>query len=167
MSSSAQFKTLEKSGVLFLGDREPSAAFENDSHNYLLAVREILRASLGRAIVSSMTHTMHENHSHDHGANCAHSKVKHAGHVDYLHDGHMHHVHEGHIDEHAVEVSTANPNVCTDAHACGGHEANHKHGVDCGHEPVPHGDHTDHLVQGHLHHGHGAHCDDHGVLQLA
>jgi hypothetical protein len=32
---------------------------------------------------------------------------------------------------------------------------------------VPHGDHIDYLVAGHLHFAHGAHCDDHGVLQLA
>jgi hypothetical protein len=29
---------------------------------------------------------------------------------------------------------------------------------------VPHGDHTDYLVGGHLHHPHGGHCDDHGKL---
>jgi hypothetical protein len=32
---------------------------------------------------------------------------------------------------------------------------------------VPHGDHTDYLVAGHLHHPHGDHCDDHGELRLA
>jgi hypothetical protein len=30
---------------------------------------------------------------------------------------------------------------------------------------VPHGEHTDYLVQGHLHHPHGDHCDDHGPLE--
>jgi hypothetical protein len=29
---------------------------------------------------------------------------------------------------------------------------------------VPHGDHVDYLVAGHLHHPHGGHCDDHGPL---
>jgi hypothetical protein len=29
---------------------------------------------------------------------------------------------------------------------------------------VMHGDHTDYLVKGHLHHPHGQHCDDHGQL---
>jgi UDP-2,3-diacylglucosamine pyrophosphatase LpxH len=32
---------------------------------------------------------------------------------------------------------------------------------------VPHGDHVDYLVNGHLHHPHSGHCDDHGKLQLA
>jgi hypothetical protein len=32
---------------------------------------------------------------------------------------------------------------------------------------VPHGDHVDYLVGGHLHHQHGNHCDDHGPLQSA
>jgi hypothetical protein len=31
---------------------------------------------------------------------------------------------------------------------------------------VPHGDHIDYLVDGHLHHPHGQHCDDHGPVQL-
>jgi hypothetical protein len=55
-------------------------------------------------------------------------------------------------DEHAVEVSAANPDTCTPDHACGGHEPGHKHGAGCGHEAVPHGDHVDYLVAGHLHH---------------
>jgi hypothetical protein len=29
---------------------------------------------------------------------------------------------------------------------------------------VPHGDHVDYLVNGHLHHPHDGHCDDHGPL---
>jgi hypothetical protein len=32
---------------------------------------------------------------------------------------------------------------------------------------VPHGDHVDYLVGGHLHHPHGNHCDDHGPVQTA
>ena len=40
----------------------------------------------------------------------------------------------------------------------------HLHGPNCGHEAVPHGDHIDYLVDGHLHHPHGGHCDDHGRL---
>jgi hypothetical protein len=32
---------------------------------------------------------------------------------------------------------------------------------------VPHGDHVDFLVKGHLHHPHGQHCDDHGKLGAA
>jgi hypothetical protein len=32
---------------------------------------------------------------------------------------------------------------------------------------VPHGDHTDYLVDGHLHHPHDGHCDDHGPVKSA
>jgi hypothetical protein len=32
---------------------------------------------------------------------------------------------------------------------------------------VPHGDHVDYLVGGHLHHPHDGHCDDHGPMQSA
>jgi hypothetical protein len=31
---------------------------------------------------------------------------------------------------------------------------------------VPHGDHTDYLVNGRLHFHHDGHCDDHGSLQV-
>ena len=47
-------------------------------------------------------------------------------------------------------------------HDCGGHDASHQHGPDCGHEAVTHGDHVDYLVDGHKHHPHEGHCDDHG-----
>lgn len=52
--------------------------------------------------------------------------------------------------------------------ACTTH-ANHSHvhGPGCGHEAVPHGDHVDYLVDGHLHHPHGGHCDHHGMLAAA
>jgi hypothetical protein len=30
---------------------------------------------------------------------------------------------------------------------------------------VPHGDHTDYLVDGHLHHPCKGHCDDHGPVK--
>ena len=106
----------------------------------------------------------HGEHDHVHGPGCGHTAVKHEGHIDYLHDGHMHHEHEGHYDDHSVSVSDANPDACTPEHACGDHDAGHQHGPDCGHEAVPHGDHTDYLVGGHLHHPHGDHCDDHGRL---
>ncbi|HHS0832622.1 TPA: hypothetical protein ACTDMQ_004466 [Salmonella enterica subsp. enterica serovar Muenchen] len=48
----------------------------------------------------------------------------------------------------------------------GGHDTKHKHGPDCGHEPVPHGNHIDYLVDGRLHHPHGDHCDDHGLVDV-
>ena len=38
----------------------------------------------------------------------------------------------------------------------------HEHGPDCGHEPVPHGDHVDYLHDGHRHAAHQGHYDEHG-----
>lgn len=111
-----------------------------------------------------MTHHTHSNHAHTHGPDCGHKAIEHEGHVDYLHDGHMHHPHEGHVDEHALAVSSANPDACTPGHACGAHDGAHAHGPECGHEAVPHGDHVDYLVDGHLHHPHSGHCDDHGAV---
>lgn len=112
-------------------------------------------------------HKIHGNHSHVHGEDCGHTAIKHEDHVDYLHDGHLHSAHGDHFDEHVLPVSAANPDQCTPGHACHSHEVAHVHGPDCGHEPVPHGDHTDYLVDGHLHHPHGSHCDDHGKVELA
>ena len=43
----------------------------------------------------------------------------------------------------------------------------HQHGPDCGHEAIAHGDHTDYVVDGHLHHAHGPHCDDHGPVKVS
>lgn len=114
-------------------------------------------------------HPTHADHGHAHGPGCGHTAVVHADHVDYLHDGHLHHPHDGHVDEHALEVAEDNPDRCTPEHGCGGHDAAHAHahGPGCGHEAVPHADHVDYLVAGHLHHPHGDHCDDHGALTLA
>ncbi len=109
----------------------------------------------------------HTHHDHTHGAGCGHTGIQHGDHVDYLHDGHLHHAAaDGSVTEHTLGVTAANPAACTPAHACGGHAAGHVHGPDCGHEPVPHGDHTDYLVDGHLHHPHGDHCDDHGPVAV-
>jgi hypothetical protein len=108
----------------------------------------------------------HANHNHQHGPNCGHTAVHHDGHVDYLHDGHLHHVaSDGSVEEHVLPVTGANPAACTSGHKCAGHAADHVHGPGCGHEAVPHGDHTDYLVDGHLHHQHGDHCDDHGPVK--
>ena len=113
-----------------------------------------------------MAHT-HENHDHAHGAGCGHTAIQHGDHTDHLHDGHLHHTGaDGSVSEHAIDVGPANPAECTPHHACAGHAVGHKHGPDCGHEAVPHGDHVDYLVSGHLHHPHGDHCDDHGPLQV-
>jgi hypothetical protein len=114
-----------------------------------------------------MKHHTHEGHSHQHGPNCGHTAIVHDGHTDYLHDGHMHHVHDGHVDDHRFEVNASNPAECTPDHGCDGHDHSHTHGPGCGHDAVPHGDHTDYLVNGHLHHPHGDHCDDHGAVRMA
>ncbi|XSC44805.1 hypothetical protein ACF1BQ_046705 [Bradyrhizobium sp. RDT10] len=111
-------------------------------------------------------HPVHADHPHQHGPGCGHIAIRHDGHVDDLHDGHLHHPHEDHVDEHALAVSATNPDRCTPDHRCGGHDASHRHGPGCGHEAVHHGDHTDYLVDGHLHHPHGEHCDDHGPLDI-
>jgi hypothetical protein len=110
----------------------------------------------------------HSNHDHQHGPNCGHTAIQHEGHVDYLHDGHLHHhAAGGVVEEHTLSVSAANPATCTAGHACSGHATDHVHGPGCGHEAVPHGDHIDYLVDGHLHHPHDGHCDNHGKVTLA
>ena len=109
----------------------------------------------------------HAGHTHQHGSGCGHTAIKHDGHVDYLHDGCLHHMNGGQAEEHVLPVNAANPAQCTPKHDCGGHPKGHKHGPGCGHEAVPHGDHTDYLVNGHLHHPHGDHCDEHGKVQTA
>ena len=114
----------------------------------------------------SQNHTIHADHTHVHSLACGHTAIKHDGHTDFLHDGHLHHPHEGHVDEHTLEVSAANPADCTNGHACNGHDAQHVHGANCGHEAVPHGDHSDYLVAGHLHHPHNGHCDNHGNVEV-
>jgi hypothetical protein len=108
----------------------------------------------------------HQKHEHTHGMGCGHTSIRHEGHVDYLHDGHLHHVHAGKVDEHVLPVSGANAESCTPEHACAGHDQAHQHGPKCGHPRVPHGDHVDYLVTGHLHHPHEGHCDDHGKVHI-
>jgi hypothetical protein len=107
----------------------------------------------------------HENHDHQHGKNCGHTAIRHNGHIDYLHDGHLHHPHGDHVDEHVIEVSNTNPDTCN-SHQCTSHDTDHVHGPNCGHEAVKHGDHIDYLVDGHLHHPHNGHCDDHGPIEV-
>ena len=113
--------------------------------------------------MTTCTHKHHAHHSHQHGPNCGHTAIEHDGHIDYLHDGHLHHIH---VDEHVLEVTATNPDHCTHGQSSG-HEPEHVHGPDCGHEAVPHGDHVDYLVDGRLHHVHDGHCDDHGPVKLA
>lgn len=103
----------------------------------------------------------HDSHDHKHQEGCGHQQVQHDDHMDYMHDGHLHHVHDDHIDEHQLSGAGS----CTPDHACGSHDAGHAHGESCGHDAVPHGDHTDYVVNGHLHHPCGQHCDDHGAVK--
>jgi hypothetical protein len=115
-----------------------------------------------------MEHNVHEAHDHTHGEGCGHTGVRHDDHVDYLHDGHLHSAHGDHVDEHALPVSARQPADCTSSsHDCGAHGQEHAHGDGCGHEAVPHGDHSDYLVDQHLHHHHGDHCDAHGEVALS
>lgn len=113
-----------------------------------------------------MKHHRHKEHNHLHSPECGHTAIRHGDHVGYLHDGHLHFLHGDHVDEHVLEVGQTNPDACTPGHRCGEHDASHRHGPGCGHEPVPHGDHTDYLVGDHLHHEHGDHCDDHGHVDV-
>jgi zinc transport system permease protein len=52
-----------------------------------------------------------------------------------------------------VDELTA-PHVVEDEHP-------HQHGVDCGHQGIRHGDHTDYLHEGHRHAAHADHYDEH------
>lgn len=108
----------------------------------------------------------HTKHAHEHGPGCGHTAIQHDGHTDYLHDGHLHHVGRDGVEEHELNASVQNASKCTPEHRCGAHDAGHRHGQGCGHEPVPHDGHTDYLVAGHLHHPHGDHCDDHGQVVI-
>ena len=113
-----------------------------------------------------MTHHHHETHDHQHASGCGHTAVRHGDHVDYLHEGHLHRHAGGQVGECRIEAGAQNPADCTPQHACTDHPKDHQHGATCGHEAVPHGDHVDYLVNGHLHHPHGPHCDHHGKLDV-
>lgn len=111
-----------------------------------------------------MSCATHKEHEHKHGTDCGHQAVKHDDHTDYLHDGHLHHLHDDHVDEHSLAEGASNKTACTPEHQCTGHDDTHSHGPTCGHEAVPHADHVDYLVEGHLHKPCGDHCDTHGEL---
>lgn len=109
---------------------------------------------------------LHADHSgHAHGQACGHSALEHAGHVDYLHDGHLHHAHGEHVDEHALAVTSTNPDAEQLASTVSGED--HMHGHDGEeHMSVQHGAHMDFIHDGRLHHVHGDHTDDHGPVTL-
>src|SRR5262245_28686245 len=106
-----------------------------------------------------MKQDTHANHAHTHGNDCGHKRIAHEGHEDFLHDGHLHHVRGDKIEEHVIAINSKNPGACTPDHGCEGHDEEHMHGPRCGHDAVPHGDHVDYLVEGHLHHPCDEHCD--------
>lgn len=74
-------------------------------------------------------------------------------------------IRQGQGDERVIAVDDTHPDGHTEPAA--GHAPDHVHGPDCGHDAVAHGDHTDYVVDGHLHHPHGDHCDDHGEVAAA
>jgi hypothetical protein len=113
-----------------------------------------------------MANHTHAAHGHAHGPGCGHKAIAHEGHVDYLHDGHLHHERAGEYEEHRIADGGRNASKCGQGHACSVHDKAHRHGPGCGHESVPHGDHVDYLVGGHLHHVHDGHCDDHGPVDV-
>jgi hypothetical protein len=65
-----------------------------------------------------------------------------------------------------IAIDAKHPASVNAPHDCGGHTSGHKHEPGCGHEAVPHGDHTDYLVKGHLHHSEGGKCHDHGSIEV-
>ena len=114
----------------------------------------------GASIALGATNVVHKNHEHKHAAGCGHTEVKHDGHVDFLHDGHLHALEKGAAVEHKLAVNDTFPAGEKPVK----HADAHKHGAGCGHDAIPHGDHTDYAVDGKLHHAHGDHCDEHGAL---
>ncbi|MCU0946985.1 MAG: hypothetical protein MUF47_01855 [Porphyrobacter sp.] len=132
-------------------------------------MQRFLTAACGLALLAAPLgahDVIHADHAgHAHGGACGHAALDHGGHVDYLHDGHLHTSHDGHVDEHALEVTAANPadeqlvtRVTSDAHAHG--HAGEEHAM------VQHGAHMDYVHDGRLHHRHGDHTDDHGAVKL-
>lgn len=115
-------------------------------------------------MTSAHDHATHTDHAHEHSSACGHPAIDHEGHTDYAHEGHLHHPHDEHVDEHTLPASDRYPAACTPEHDCAAHDPVHTHGSACGHTAVPHADHTDYLVDGHLHHPHEEHCDAHGPL---
>lgn len=119
----------------------------------------VLAFVLGSAAALASSKTEHKSHgSHKHGENCGHAFIKHGDHLDYIHDGHFHHVTaSGQVVEHNVRVAASKDHVKAPA------EPGHKHGANCGHASIRHGDHSDYVVDGNVHHVHGDHCDQYST----
>jgi hypothetical protein len=58
------------------------------------------------------------------------------------------------LEEEATMTEAAHRQHDSDVHE-------HRHGPDCGHEAVQHGDHVDYLHDGHRHAEHAEHYDEH------
>ncbi len=111
-------------------------------------------------------HKSHQSQTHTHGTGCDHATVAHGDHRDYVQGRKLDDVPGGNLRAHKIHVDETNPWACTPTHACGAHATDHVHGAGCSHEAVPHGGHTDYVVNGHLHHPCDAHCDDHGPVSV-
>lgn len=121
----------------------------------------IIRIRIYEGVIHMSTDcNKHSHHDHEHSPECGHTRIKHDDHTDYVHDGHLHHKHGEHWDECKIPVSDKNPDECHPV------DTDCDHSEDCEHEQVPHGDHTDYLVDGRLHHKHGDHIDDHGPVDV-
>lgn len=114
------------------------------------------------------------NHPHRHSSGCEHTAIKHEDHIGYLHNGHLHKQLENQVIEHSIAVSNANPAACQNgstAWAKVEKEKRHAHNASCGHPLVPHGQHSDYVVnlgkEYRLHNVHNDHDDDHGSVRWA
>jgi hypothetical protein len=100
------------------------------------------------------------NEDHEHRIGCGHVAVIHDGHADFLIPdvsgvSHLEHIHHGKTLQHVLKDNSANPIVCAPVE--NGHQREHLHGKDCGHEAILHEDHVDYIVDNLLHHFHGDH----------
>lgn len=125
----------------------------------------LITTALLLSAVANAHEIIHNDHPDAHSKTDGHITINHNGHVDHLHDGHLHSMHNGHVDEHVIDVSTANPvseEIITPVddqdhvHSTGTHE----------HARIQHGDHFDYLHNGRLHFPHNDHVDDHGVIEV-
>lgn len=132
-------------------------------HRSLVCAMLALPLAAAPAMAHEVIHGGYESHSH--GKGCGHQALEHAGHIDFLHDGHLHHGHDGHVDEHVLEVSTANPEAEELSQRVTGDDHLHGHAGE-EHMIVQHGNHMDFVHGGRLHHLHGDHSDDHGPIKL-
>lgn len=129
----------------------------------LLAAVSIASLAATGALAHEVIHADHSGHAH--GTDCGHAALEHDGHIDYLHDGHLHHAHSDHVDEHALGITSTNPEAEELAGTVSGED--HMHGHDGEeHMTVQHGTHVDYIHNGRLHYVHGDHTDDHGPVTM-